>query len=131
MAAEPVVRTAVTDDWQVSILGPAGNPVGGGVIVPPRYVLTCAHVVTSAMGGRLEDDPHATVTVTLSSGLKLTGSPGGGHRYTGGSHHEDVSVLTLHGDLGRRRRGPARSSRAWPPRGSASCGRRAASGWPG
>lgn len=101
LAAEPVVRTAVTDDWQVSILGPAGNPVGGGVIVPPRYVLTCAHVVTSAMGGRLEDDPHATVTVTLSSGLKLTGSPGGGHRYTGGSHHEDVSVLTLHGDLGQ------------------------------
>lgn len=101
LAVEPVVRTAVTDDWQVSILGPAGNPVGGGVIVPPRYVLTCAHVVTSAMGGRLEDDPHATVTVTLSSGLKLTGSPGGGHRYTGGSHHEDVSVLTLHGDLGQ------------------------------
>ncbi|MGW7279546.1 hypothetical protein ACWGIV_14815 [Streptomyces sp. NPDC054844] len=63
------MRTAVTDDWQVSILGPAGNPAGGGVIVPPRSVLACAHVVTSAMGGRPGDDPHATVTVSLGSGL--------------------------------------------------------------
>ncbi len=96
---EPVAELAATDDWQVSILGPTGKPVGGGVLVSPRYVLTCAHVVTTALGRRLEDDPHGTVTVALNSGLALRGSPGGGHRYTGGSHHEDFSVLILHGDL--------------------------------
>jgi hypothetical protein len=88
-----------TDVWQVSILGPAGNPVGGGVVMPPRYVLTCAHVVTSALGRQWQDDPGATVTIGLGNGVRLRGSPGGGHRYTGGSHHEDFSVLTLHGDL--------------------------------
>lgn len=95
LGAEP----ATTGDWQVSILGSTGKPVGGGVLVPPRYVLTCAHVVASALGRRLEDDPHATVRISLSGGLQLEGSPGGGHQYTGGSHHEDFSVLTLHGDL--------------------------------
>ncbi|MET9253040.1 hypothetical protein [Streptomyces sp. NPDC003717] len=103
MGAEAVARTAVADDWQVSILGPGGQPVGGGVVIPPRYVLTCAHVVVSALGGRPADDPGATVTVALAGGLEHTASPGGGHHWTGGSHHEDVLVLTLHGDLGRGR----------------------------
>ncbi|WP_406167888.1 hypothetical protein [Streptomyces sp. NBC_00996] len=98
---EPVVELTATDNWQVSIIGPTGKPVGGGVLVPPRYVLTCAHVVTTALGRRLEDEPDATVTIILSSGLELKGSPGGGHSYSGGSHHEDFSVLTLHGDLAR------------------------------
>ncbi|MFD5626275.1 MULTISPECIES: trypsin-like serine protease [unclassified Streptomyces] len=96
---EPVVELTATDIWQVSIIGPTGKPVGGGVLVPPRYVLTCAHVVTTALGRRLESEPNATVTITLTSGLELKGSPGGGHRYTGGTHHEDFAVLTLHGDL--------------------------------
>jgi hypothetical protein len=96
---EPVAELAATDVWQVSILGRTGTPVGGGVIVPPRYVLTCAHVVTQALGQEWEDDPGAIVTIGLNSGLRLQGSPGGGHRYTGGSRHEDFSVLTVHGDL--------------------------------
>lgn len=94
----PVARSA-TDDWQVRILGASGKPVGGGVLLPPRYVLTCAHVVTSALGRHLQDAPGATVVVALSNGLKLKSSPGGGHQYVGGSDHQDFSVLTLHGDL--------------------------------
>ncbi|MEW2156771.1 hypothetical protein AB0950_15935 [Streptomyces sp. NPDC007189] len=96
---EPVAELTATDVWQVSILGPTGAPVGGGVVMPPRYVLTCAHVVTSALGRQWHDDPGATVTIGLSNGLRLRGSPGGGHQYAGGHSHEDFSVLTLHGDL--------------------------------
>ncbi|MDG4830309.1 pentapeptide repeat-containing protein [Solwaraspora sp. WMMD1047] len=34
----------------VSFLGPSGEPVGVGVLVGPRQVLTCAHVVNTALG---------------------------------------------------------------------------------
>ncbi|NGO49308.1 trypsin-like peptidase domain-containing protein, partial [Streptomyces sp. YC419] len=93
--------TESASNWQVSIIGPAGAPVGGGVLVPPRYVMTCAHVVTAALGRKLQDPARATLTVALAGGLRLTCSLGGGHRYTGGSGHQDVAVLALHGDLGR------------------------------
>ncbi|MFF4601340.1 trypsin-like peptidase domain-containing protein [Streptomyces sp. NPDC001339] len=43
------------------------RPVGGGVLVTDRYVLTCAHVVNSALGrGRYDQDtPGRNDTVTL------------------------------------------------------------------
>ncbi|MFE6272113.1 trypsin-like peptidase domain-containing protein [Streptomyces goshikiensis] len=34
----------------VTVLGRAGNPVGAGVLVTPSLILTCAHVVNSALG---------------------------------------------------------------------------------
>lgn len=93
--------TESANNWQVSIIGPAGTPVGGGVLVPPRYVMTCAHVVTAALGRQVQEPTRATLTVALSSGLRLTCSLGGGHRHTGGSEHQDLAVLALHGDLAR------------------------------
>jgi WD40 repeat protein/3',5'-cyclic AMP phosphodiesterase CpdA len=36
----------------VSLLGPAAQPVGVGVLVGPRHILTCAHVVNVALGLR-------------------------------------------------------------------------------
>ncbi|MFI6872230.1 hypothetical protein ACIBL6_02185 [Streptomyces sp. NPDC050400] len=72
--------------------------------MPPRYVMTCAHVVGAALGGRWPEpysDAPVRLTVGLPGGGRLECSLGGGHRATGGSGHEDFAVLALHGDLAR------------------------------
>ncbi|MFK4837244.1 trypsin-like peptidase domain-containing protein [Microbacterium sp. ZW T2_14] len=40
--------------WQVRLLDSTGSPMGGGVLVDERHVVTCAHVVREALG---VDDP--------------------------------------------------------------------------
>lgn len=51
----------------VSILGKAQKPIGGGVLVPEKHVVTCAHVVNQALD--LADDsqpqPDDSVKLTL------------------------------------------------------------------
>jgi hypothetical protein len=44
--------------WRVCIRDERGSAVGGGVVLGDRHVLTCAHVVTAAVGG-----PSAPVPV--------------------------------------------------------------------
>jgi hypothetical protein len=44
--------------WRVCIRDERGSAVGGGVVLGDRHVLTCAHVVTAAVGG-----PSAAVPV--------------------------------------------------------------------
>jgi hypothetical protein len=38
------------DTFIVRILGPVGRPVGVGALVGERHVVTCAHVVNTALG---------------------------------------------------------------------------------
>src|SRR6266516_6988010 len=53
------------DTFIVRILGPGALPVGVGVLVGPRQILTCAHVVNAALGldPRAQGQPEGVVTV--------------------------------------------------------------------
>ncbi|MGM9380489.1 trypsin-like peptidase domain-containing protein [Streptomyces antibioticus] len=52
---------------RVQIQGHDGVPAGSGFLITPSYVLTCAHVVTGALGldPHSDDGPRASVRVTL------------------------------------------------------------------
>ncbi|MEU7417656.1 VMAP-C domain-containing protein [Streptomyces antibioticus] len=52
---------------RVQIQGRDGVPAGSGVLITPSYVLTCAHVVSGALGldPHSDDGPRASVRVTL------------------------------------------------------------------
>ncbi|MET9131390.1 trypsin-like peptidase domain-containing protein [Streptomyces antibioticus] len=52
---------------RVQIQGRGGGPAGSGFLITPSYVLTCAHVVTVALGldRHSDDGPRASVPVTL------------------------------------------------------------------
>ncbi|MEU3280570.1 effector-associated domain 2-containing protein [Streptomyces antibioticus] len=59
---------------RVLIQGRGGGPAGAGVLITPSYVLTCAHVVTVALGldPHSDDGPRALLAVTL---LATPGEP--------------------------------------------------------
>lgn len=94
------MQECLEDPWRVRVLGPRGT-VGAGVLVTGNRVLTCAHVVRTALGaeaGRVQDG--AAVTVAFS------GSPAGGSTTAtvvpGGwappvEERADVAVLALDG----------------------------------
>ncbi|MDQ3886332.1 MAG: trypsin-like peptidase domain-containing protein, partial [Actinomycetota bacterium] len=54
----------------VRVLDPSGRTVGVGVLVGPREVVTCAHVVNAALGRDhgAQDQPVAEVTVAFAAG---------------------------------------------------------------
>jgi tetratricopeptide (TPR) repeat protein len=58
----------------VSIIGPRGSAVGLGVLVGPREVVTCAHVINQALGldSRSQPQPASAVRVRFP----LTDTPG-------------------------------------------------------
>ncbi|MFF8480677.1 trypsin-like peptidase domain-containing protein [Streptomyces antibioticus] len=59
---------------RVQIQGRGGGPAGSGFLITPSYVLTCAHVVTVALGldRHSDDGPRASLPVTL---LAAAGEP--------------------------------------------------------
>jgi len=92
------VREHLEDSWRVRVLG-ANGPVGAGVLLSDRRVLTCAHVVDSALGehaGSAVEGAPVTVgfpgslaTVTVTARVVPGGwAPRAGER-------ADVAVLEL------------------------------------
>ena len=67
----------------VRILGPAGSPVGVGMLVGPHEAMTCAHVVNAALGLDLRSQPQPDGTVTLE--FPLLGSAGKDDAFPGGT----------------------------------------------
>src|ERR687894_47283 len=124
----------------------AGRTVGVGVLVGPREILTCAHVVNAALGRdrRAQDRPAGEITVepALADGLPLrarvrcwlppprTGAAG-----------DDIAGLVLTGTGLPAGGGPAAPAgwwACWPPRRSQPPGSGTATrspptgcGWPG
>lgn len=70
MHAPPTVPPS--PDWQLRIRDPEGRTAGAGVLVSPRHVLTCAHVVCAALGSSWEKEgtprPAAPVYVDAPRG---------------------------------------------------------------
>lgn len=70
-------------DWQLRVRSSDGGTAGAGVLVSPRHVLTCAHVVCAALGVPWEEAatprPGEPVTVDAPRG--------------GGSWQADATVL--------------------------------------
>ena len=63
--------------YQVAICDQAGRPRGSGLRIDDRHILTCAHVVNAALGGRdldSQDQPATTETVGVKS-LPFDGHP--------------------------------------------------------
>jgi hypothetical protein len=60
----------------VRLLGPGGRPVGVGVLVGQREIVTCAHVVNAALGRdqTAQDQPRVPVVVEFP----LLATAGGG-----------------------------------------------------
>jgi hypothetical protein len=56
-------------DWQLRIRTSQGGTAGAGVLVSPRHVLTCAHVVCTALGlpWAEEDTPRPREPVTVDA----------------------------------------------------------------
>ncbi|MCQ8773507.1 tetratricopeptide repeat protein [Streptomyces telluris] len=85
--------------WLVGVRrSPAEDPVGAGLLVTPRHVLTCAHVVRP---GPAPEVPGAPVFVTFQYAgahdpVPATVVPGGWHP-AGGAETGDVAVLELAG----------------------------------
>src|ERR1051325_4716702 len=50
MATSARRSAQLPQDWTAAVLGAAGVPVGLGVLVKPRHLVTCAHVVCRALG---------------------------------------------------------------------------------
>ncbi|MBE3001763.1 serine protease [Nocardiopsis sp. HNM0947] len=44
--------------WQLRVLGTDGHPVGGAVHLSPRFFVTCAHVVNTALGLPTDSSEH-------------------------------------------------------------------------
>lgn len=74
------MRERLEDPWRVRVLGPDGpdGPVGAGVLLTGHRVLTCAHVVESALG-----DDAGQVTEGASVTVDFPGSLAGGTRTAG------------------------------------------------
>ncbi len=60
-------------DWQLRIRSPEGMTAGAGVLVSPRHVLTCAHVVCDAL-----EIPWEEEATPCPSGPVLVDAPRGG-----------------------------------------------------
>lgn len=82
--ADCVVQAAVASigmeleiqQHMVEFLDPSGEPCGGGLLLPPRQVLTCAHVVNAALGlaGGGREMPEGIVRVrNRATGSTTTG----------------------------------------------------------
>ncbi|MFC0602491.1 tetratricopeptide repeat protein [Streptomyces palmae] len=83
--------------WLVSVRrSRAEDPVGAGLLVTPRHVLTCAHVVRPGSAPGLPEDPvfvqfqHASAHEPIPA----TVVPGGWHPVSG-SGNGDIAVLEL------------------------------------
>lgn len=61
---------AVDSGSAVRVLNPDGHTAGVGVLVGPREILTCAHVVNAGLGRdrRAQDPPTGEVTVGFAAG---------------------------------------------------------------
>ncbi|MFG1805627.1 trypsin-like peptidase domain-containing protein [Streptomyces sp. NPDC049040] len=128
------VLERLEDPWRVRVFGPRG-PVGAGVLLTGRRVLTCAHVIDSALG---EDAGLVTegAPVTVEFPASLTGGTGTARVVPGGwaprsGERADVAVLELDsappadtGPATLRRCGPAagRQVRAYGEAGPAGQG---------
>ena len=95
------VSQVPADPWRVSIVNRvSGRPVGAGVLLAGRYVLTCAHVVADALGVEpREGRPAEPVGVELLAGEQRADAvvvPGG---WTPVKDDErgDIAVLRLLG----------------------------------
>src|SRR5713226_8778652 len=61
------------DTFIVRILGPDGRAVGVGALVAERHVVTCAHVVNTALGRDARDQGQPAGAVTLDFPLADSG----------------------------------------------------------
>jgi WD40 repeat protein len=90
--------------FQARLLDITGRPVGGGVVVDERHVLTCAHVVVDALGDAITpvQPPQGTVEVDF---LTADAAPATARVVAGGwvppdrTGRGDVAVLELPGPL--------------------------------
>jgi hypothetical protein len=92
------LRERLEDPWRVRLLGPDG-PVGAGVLLTGRRVLTCAHVVESALGddaGLVTEGAPVTVGFpgSLAGGTRTARVVPGGWAPPSGER-ADVAVLEL------------------------------------
>ncbi|MCP4361403.1 MAG: trypsin-like peptidase domain-containing protein, partial [Chloroflexi bacterium] len=83
------------------VRGPANFPVGAGVLVGPRHVITCAHVVNDALGRHADaqERPDAAAQVAFDFPLAAPGTTLRGRvihwlprRSNGG---DDIAVVEL------------------------------------
>lgn len=94
------VRERIEDPWRVRVLGLAGRPVGAGVLLTGRRVLTCAHVVESALGAAA-DRAAEGAPVSVDFPASLEEGPWSAEVVRGGwappvGERADVAVLKLH-----------------------------------
>jgi hypothetical protein len=85
--------------WQVRLLNAAGRPVGSGVVIDERHVVTGAHVVTQAQGQRAQlNAPIGTVEVDFlaTDGARVPATvAAGGWVPTDPEGRGDIAVLEL------------------------------------
>jgi hypothetical protein len=114
--------------WRVRIRGQHGAICGGGVLLDPWHVLTCAHVVATALGASAEqnDPPAGTVLVDLpaSPGTPEDTLRQGSLSTTGWlpvrrDGRGDAAVLELSAALGTQGAALARLGRSGNARGRA------------
>ncbi|MFE4248385.1 trypsin-like peptidase domain-containing protein [Streptomyces sp. NPDC056910] len=89
------------DTWRVRIRGAGGTPVGAGVLIPGGRVLTCAHVVRTALG-LADDDSPAGGELALDFPASVAREPVAASVAPQGwappvDGRGDVAVLELHG----------------------------------
>lgn len=81
--------------WQFQVLGPVGEVVGGAVLLSPGLVVTCAHVVASAMGMYRDskfDPPAETVWLRAFDGREHATTVGR-ELWSCGPGSRDLAVL--------------------------------------
>ncbi|MFD4613058.1 serine protease [Streptomyces sp. NPDC058440] len=109
-------RTSLEDDapWRVRIRNEDGTVCGGGVLLDPWHVLTCAHVFAAALGrsGQESQTPAGIVVVEGAEGSVRHGSVrAAGWLPVQEDGQGDAAVVELTAALGTRGAPTARLSR--------------------
>lgn len=82
--------------WQLRVLGPGDEIVGGAFLLSPNLVVTCAHVVVSAMGYAKEtvfhDAPPVTVRLLARDG-RTYDTTVDARMWSCGPYSRDLAVL--------------------------------------
>ena len=79
------------DSWVAAIYGAAtgGGPIGGGVVIDDRRVLTCAHVAMKAADGLWAEFPMADTATAVRCRVASVSAPGDFNE------DQDVAILEL------------------------------------
>ncbi|HVR58102.1 MAG TPA: NB-ARC domain-containing protein [Pseudolabrys sp.] len=112
--------------FQVAILGDNGAPVGSGLIVGDRHVVTCTHVAAQATTGEKDADPRTDVDIKLRLIPWLGGDPllarlrtdawRGKHSVPGDRGVRDLALLELAEPLSKGKESCGVYPGRWTPR---------------